>query len=337
MAGPLLALVVIGAVIFAIAPGKDAAGHPGIASDARRVCGYGRNTLGGLREFQRLVDRPLSCALVFVDSPDWRGWERPYFLAPTNPGIAWAKWVRDGGGKRDLIVTQTLFPGPMPGPASLKAAAAGQYDSHARAFARALVDAGLSHAVIRLAHEANFRNSSDDLPPDRAGMRTWARAWRREVLAMKSVDGAHFRFDLTLNAAVAPIPLERFWPGDDVVDFVGIDAYDAGIRQPRDRWKVVYERPLGVRDVLRFARAHGKALTIPEWGVGPAGDPTILAGGDDPGYVDGLAGVVRDNRVAYQVYFFNHQWATELPRAPKSLRAYKRHFGVGGDAAGVDN
>jgi pyruvate/2-oxoglutarate dehydrogenase complex dihydrolipoamide acyltransferase (E2) component len=46
--------------------------------------------------------------------------------------------------------------------------------------------------------------------------------------------------------------------------------------------------------------------------------------------VNGIASVVRDNDVAYQSYFYNHQWATQLAASPLSLAAYRAAFGGGG-------
>jgi hypothetical protein len=55
--------------------------------------------------------------------------------------------------------------------------------------------------------------------------------------------------------------------GDDVVDIVGIDAYDAGVPSGRSRWSSVYGQPDGIQTVLRFAAAHGKPMSIPECGA----------------------------------------------------------------------
>jgi hypothetical protein len=150
---------------------------------------------------------------------------------------------------------------------------------------------------------------------------------------MRSVPGAHFRFDWSVNAAWRPIPFKRFYPGDDVVDYIGIDAYDSGIHAMTRRWDVVFGRANGVRDAIAFARAHHKPLSIPEWGVGRRGLKS-LAGGDDPAYVDGIASVVRRNRVAYQCYFYAHEWADQLAAGTRSLASYRRHFGARGDSVG---
>jgi beta-mannanase len=142
---------------------------------------------------------------------------------------------------------------------------------------------------------------------------------------MRSVPGARFRFDWTVNAAVRPLPLARIYPGDDAVDIVGVDAYDSGVPRGRPRWRTIYRRRGGIRDVARFARRHGKPLSIPEWGVGPR--DRRQAGGDDPAYVRGIAAVVRRERVAYQGYFFRYGWARQLHRGSRSLAAYVRAFG----------
>ena len=102
-----------------------------------------------------------------------------------------------------------------------------------------------------------------------------------------------------------------------------------------DRWNAVYNRRSGIREVLEFAKAHGKPLSIPEWGVGPAN--VAFAGGDNPTYVNGIASVVERNPVAYQSYFYAHDWATQLATGPLSLAAYRAHFGAdaGGEPAGL--
>src|SRR4051794_35913861 len=280
-----------------------------------------------------MVGRDIDCALVYNDaSPDWAGWENPWFLHHPDPNLNWAHWATAPGTSRQLIITQNLFPSSENNADWRDAGARGDYASHAVALARNLVAAGLGDAVIRLGHEANGTWYPDSIGSTDSDFARWVAFWRQTVLAMRSVPGANFRFDWCVNAAWRPIALSKFYPGDDVVDIVGIDAYDSGVNPGLDRWSTIWSRTGGVRDVLTFATAHGKPLSIPEWGVGTPDQS--LAGGDDPAYVDGIAGVVRDNRVAYQAYFDNYQWATQLANGPLSLAAYRRHFGAGGDAVG---
>ena len=318
------------AALAATLLGSAAASAEPIGDNAKRVCVYAAHHISILGDFDRLVGRDVDCAVVFNDaSPDWAGWEDPWFTHHPDPDLNWAKWVAAGQG-RQLIITQNLFPSALNATDWRHAGARGDYTGHAVALARRLVAVGLGDAVIRLAHEANGTWYPDSIGTTDADFALWREFWRKTVLAMRSVPGANFRFDWCVNAAYRPIPLDKFYPGDDVVDFVGIDAYDAGIRPGVDRWPAIYGQTGGIRDVLAFATAHNKPLSFPEWGVGPADQ--ALAGGDDPAYVDGIASVVQSNRVAYQAYFYAHQWGPQLAGGPGSLASYLRHFGPGGDA-----
>lgn len=304
--------------------------HDSAAQDNKRACVYSQHSVSTLQSFDALVGRDIDCVLVYNDaSPDWAGWEKPWFIVHPDPDLNWAKWVAAGSG-RQLIVTQNLFPSSLNDTDWRTAGARGDYESHAVALAQNLVAAGLGNSVIRLAHEANGDWYPDNVGSSTADYQAWVQFWRNTVLAMKSVPGASFKFDWSVNANYRNIPLDQWYPGDDVVDYVGIDAYDSGITSQLDRWATVFSRPLGVNTVLQFAKAHGKPLSIPEWGIAPP--TTSLSGGDDPGYVDGIAGVVRDNDVAYQAYFYAHDWATELASSPNSLAEYRLHFGAGGDS-----
>jgi len=51
-----------------------------------------------------------------------------------------------------------------------------------------------------------------------------------------------------------------WWPGDDVVDWVGLDAYP----QSADRSYLLHG-PDGMDDTAAFAVAHGKPLMLAEW------------------------------------------------------------------------
>jgi hypothetical protein len=323
----VLAVAAVGVVLAAaVAVALASGGGDEPSVDQKRACVYSDHRVGQLAEFERLAGRDIDCAVVFNDaSPDWRAWERPWFLTHRDPNLNWRRW-KEAGDDRSLVITQSLFPAAVNGTDWLTAGSRGDFEGHAKALARNLVKAGLGDATIRLGHEANgttYPYSLGDSPDER---RRWREFWRRTVLAMRSVDGADFKFDWCVLAAYRPIPLREWYPGDDVVDIVGIDAYDSGIEQQGPgRWRTIYTRPLGVRDVVRFARAHGKPLSIPEWGVGPVGNQ--LAGGDNAAYVRGIGRVVKDNPTSYQAYFYARQWRDQLRRGPASRAAYRKSFG----------
>jgi hypothetical protein len=156
---------------------------------------------------------------------------------------------------------------------------------------------------------------------------------------MKSVPGASFRFDRTINAWYRDIPHERYYPGDAAVDIIGIDFYDSGLSRRQgfanadDRWRMQFNLSNGPGELLAFAVRHHKPLSIPEWGLVK---PDKGGAGDNPTYIDNMAAFVRDNNVSYQSYWVNDQ-SDILPLSaavPRSLAAYQAHFDVGGDATG---
>jgi hypothetical protein len=120
-----------------------------------------------------------------------------------------------------------------------------------------------------------------------------------------------------------------------VVDIIGIDAYDSGVYQagltPQQRWDKLYNEPDGLGAVAAFAQAHGKPLSIPEWGLVPAGN----AGGanDDPTYVQGLASFIDTHNVEYESYFYHpgEEGLVYLPQATNSLQVYIDDFDRGVD------
>jgi glycosyl hydrolase family 26 len=297
------------------------------ASDSKRDCVYSANSERVLARFEALVHRRINCVEVYDnESQTWAEWAHPWFLND-QPGYAWSRWATAPGSDRQLVFDQSLIPTSLAHTAWRAACARGQFVSDARALARNLVAAGLSHSIIRLAGEMNGTWNIDNVGQNRRQMREWAGCWRRTVLAMRHVPGATFTIDFSINAAVRPLALRAFYPGNRTVDIIGIDAYDQGIAPGQNRWESIYDRPDGIRDVLAFARANHKPLSIPEWGLAGAWDGD--GGGDDPAYVRGIADIVRGDDVAYQSYFFNHGFATELARDRRSLRLYRTLFGVG--------
>jgi beta-mannanase len=215
--------------------------------------------------------------------------------------------------------------------------ASGAYDGYAVELAQNLVKDGLGDSIIRLGHEANGTWYKDSLGSTQADYNAWRTYWARIVTAMRSVPGADFQFDWTISEGYRPIPLADWYPGTNVVDIIGIDAYDSQPGQhtyasQAAQWNAVYSESEGVADVIAFAEANGKPLSIPEWGLV---SPSNGGAGDNPAYVDGIASVVKHDLVRYQSYF-NRTSGGVLPlqTLTASLAAYRSHFGTGGDAVG---
>lgn len=296
------------------------------------TCLYTGHLIDRLDAFAAKVGRPIDCAVVFNNAaPSWADLEMPWFVVQGDPNLNWAEWKR-AQPERRLIISQALVPDEVPDDWRERGAG-GEYDEHARSLAANLVAAGLGDSVIRLSHEANGLWTKDGLGIDPARYDSWRETWRRFATAMKSVPGADFEFDWTINPGVRPIPFDAYYPGDDVVDYVGVDIYDYWEEArhgpaPADmqaRWDAQYGEPAGAAELIAFADAHGKPLTIPEWGLSA---PWIKGGaGDNPTFVENVVRLVREHDVVYQSYF-EKSADLLLVDAPLSFEVYRRSFAV---------
>ena len=193
-----------------------------------------------------------------------------------------------------------------------------------------LVSAGLGDSIIRLGAEANYTDPESTIGTDPSQYGDWAEYWANIVTAMRAVPGSDFRFDWTVNQYAAPVPFDLWYPGNSVVDIIGIDAYDSGITDSSltsdERWQRLLNEPDGLNALAAFAAANNKPMSIGEWGLMDAGSPEYGAG-DDPTYVGGLASFIDTHPVVYNSYFLkplgNSENILPLTAAPLSLSVYR--------------
>ncbi|MFM9445003.1 glycoside hydrolase family 26 protein [Streptomyces acidiscabies] len=194
--------------------------------------------------------------------------------------------------------------------AELRRGARGLYDAHFRALARRLVSLGLRDTVLVLGWEMNGITYTHRCGPDPA---SWKKYWVRIVNAMRSVPGQRFRFEFTPNRGRDAIPWPRCYPGDRHVDVIGMDAYDS----PRGMsFTAQLTEPYGLREHVRFARAHRKPIAFPEWG--------LYENGDNSAYVRGMLMWMARQKPLYQTisdYCPHGVWRCRSN--PKSSAAYR--------------
>ena len=151
--------------------------------------------------------------------------------------------------------------------------------------------------------------------------------WRRIVERIRAVDGQAFRFDWSVLGGNTNADVEAAYPGDDVVDIIGLDAYDTSeSTEPEARWSDQLDRPYGLRWHAKFASDHGKVMSFPEWGVTVRPDDD-LGGGDAPAYIASMIDWITSHDVVYAIYFdFDANDAAhrlsdgQFPRAAAILR-----------------
>lgn len=300
-----------------------------IAGDG--TCLYSGHLIDRLGAFGEAIGRPIDCAMVFNNAaPTWDDLVTPWFVVHGDANLNWAEWKR-AEPQRRLIISQALVPDQVPDDWRERGAA-GEYDEYAKALATQLVSAGLGDSVIRLSHESNGLWTKDGLGPDPTRYDAWRQTWRRFAAAMRTVPGADFQFDWTINPGVRPIPFDAYYPGDDAVDIIGVDVYDYweddrfGPAPPdqQTRWNIRFREPAGVGQLVEFAAEHDKPLSIPEWAIRPE---AIQGGiGDNPSFVEHVARLIDDRDVVYHAYF-EKSAELLLVDSPRSFAVYREAFG----------
>ncbi|MFD3590590.1 glycoside hydrolase family 26 protein [Streptomyces sp. NPDC058683] len=144
--------------------------------------------------------------------------------------------------------------------------AAGLFDHHFRALAERLVELEVPDTVVVLGWEMNGTTYTHRCGPD---PEAWKKYWKRIVTTMRAVPGQKFRFDFTPSRGRDAVPWTECYPGDDTVDVVGMDSYDQPTGLSFDEQ---VREPYGLQQHVDFAKAHGKPVSYPEWGLFRNGD-----------------------------------------------------------------
>ncbi|MEU5955771.1 glycosyl hydrolase [Streptomyces sp. NPDC047525] len=192
----------------------------------------------------------------------------------------------------------------------LRRGAAGDFDEHYRALAQRLVKLKVPDTVVVLGWEMNGITYTHRCGPD---PEAWKKYWKRIVTTMRSVPGQKFKFDFTPNRGRDAIPWTECYPGDDVVDIVGMDSYD----QPTgtDFAEQVSE-PYGLKKHVEFAKEHGKEISYPEWG--------LFRNGDNEEYMRKMLAWMDEHKPLYNTvtdYCPHGVW--QCDDNPKSSKAYR--------------
>lgn len=309
-----------------LAPPGDNANPPFLA-----VYRWGQSgLLNGLYDaYPAWLNRTVIWAEDFQPRETWDGIEGPSWQL--NP---WSKWVNEKPGRR-WILSVVILPGDWDGkgpkqgqeagvPVSLEEGAKGTYNEHFRKLAENLVKYNLGNTILRLGWEFNggwytFRA----LNAQKA--EAYAAYWRQIVTTMRSVEGAgNLKFVWNPTQVWIPYPLEKAWPGDEYVDYVGVDVYDDSwapdtyplppnastdqVQAIREKvWdKILNDPNHGILAFKSFAERHGnKPLTFPEWGVDSRGGKSDHGGLDNPYFIEQMHNFIYDpgNNVYFHCYF----------------------------------
>ncbi len=318
------------------------------------------NGTAGVDAFAAWLGRDTVWGLDFVGGESWdnAGW-------PTWWLEAWSKWLNAKPG-RQFILSIPILAGPVDGggptqgskdvkvPVSLELGAAGQYDQHFRELAANLAQHTMGGVILRPAWEFN----GDWYAWHAKGKaKAFIDYWQRIVKTMRAVPGAEgLKFCWNPTLGDQQFPADEAWPGDDFVDFVGVDVYDETWNAETYPWPAdasaveiewrqkkvwaewIMDSPRGLAFWTKSARDHGKPLAIPEWGLVAASHQH--GGKDNPHFIEQMHAFITDpnNNVGFHCYFdinesdHRHQLSpgvtgtgkqegTEFPKSAAKFRA----------------
>lgn len=273
-----------------------------------------------IRHYERWLKRPVRWALDFQSIDDWQ--------RVASPTWQLRRWRQS---PFRLVLSIPMLPNSG---GTLAAGAAGTYNEHFRRLARALIRNGLGQTVLRVGWEFNgawFQWSAASSPPD------FVAYWQQIVTTMRAI-APGLRFDWCPSLGLAALPTDQAWPGDAYVDYVGSDVYDqawgaggATIPNAAERWNYLLTQPYGLNWLAEFAAAHGKPITLPEWGL--ITRPDGHGGGDNPYFIAQMHRWILGHSVAYAIYFQfdTGEGASRLTAGafPSATKAFLRLFGAG--------
>jgi hypothetical protein len=217
-------------------------------------------------------------------------------------------WLFDSfnGFPGQLVISQGLVPAGAgtDHPADMAACASGARDADFQAFGQLMVNKGRAASIVRLGWEFN----GDFTPWSAYDTEQWKACYRHAANAVRAGDPSVV-LDWTINshgtaANVCGGVSTNCYPGDDVVDIVGIDNYDmAPSASSRDEFNRIADKADGLNWLYAFAVSHGKKFSVGEWGVAPRS--VYNSTGENPWFIYLMSQWFNEHRehLAYEAYF----------------------------------
>jgi hypothetical protein len=276
------------------------------------------------------------------------GWDLPnkYWVDPD-----WGKWVAAVPGRRAVVMLS--FPTDS---ASLAKAAQGGFNDNATAMAQYLVANNLGNSIICLGL-LNAPNTWD--LASEADAAQFVLGWQQVVKAIRAVPGAEkLQFDWVGMNRKTKFPIEKAYPGDAYVDYVGMILYDqcldkdvypypasATDEQKLERQKKAWDQyyyPASQNGLAAWrgvAKAHGKPFSLPIWCLysDHYADGTLSTGEDNPYFVQQMYNFIRDpaNNVYFASYMDTYEDCTRISSSkdyttdhPKAAALFQKLFGL---------
>jgi len=291
--------------------------------------GYGNVNAEDTLSMDRMLGKTVPWGHGFLDQTSFANLASSVGLVGSGSGGAIASHKRMG---RSNVVVSVPLATNTAGQA-LSDVAAGTWDAAFTAAAQNILALGYPAPVIRIGWEFN-------LGPvywawgvnDATSSTNYKAAFRRAVLNSFRVVMPDCKICWCINPGVGAYDPVLSYPGDDVVDYIGIDAYDtsqhaatagadgvnASIRWTRDVVGSLASTddgttaPYGLAWLASFGASHSKGICIPEWGcVYQPGNANHNCA-DDPTYITNMLNWIVANNVVFHGYFESNSTPTSL-------------------------
>lgn len=190
--------------------------------------------------------------------------------------------------------------------ATFNACAMGNYNAYWNTFGSKLAAHGQGNAILRLGWEFNGNWFAHSVTA--SNLNDWKSCFRQVVGAIKTT-APNVKIDWNVNRgdglkADGNLDPALAYPGDDVVDYIGIDDYD--------QWEPAYDQTswnnqmnstYGTQHWIDFAAAHGKKVSFPEWGLYHGTDGHH--GNDNAFYINKMWALFNSlgSNLAYEAYY----------------------------------
>jgi len=268
-------------------------------------------------QFNAWLHRSADAIQLFGGRADWSDWKN---------SLDWMATLFNSA-PIDIMWSVPLIPLG----ASLEAAAQGDYNQRYSELAQQFIGhyGSTKKINIRLGWEFNGKGWTPWSAVGKAAQ--YKAAYREFVKAFRDV-ASNFVFEWTPNIGDVGMNPELAYPGDDVVDIVGLDFYYNTAWDPHDpiqAWNYFVSEKYGLQWHQDFAAAHHKVTAYAEWGVNSdAAGPFILQ----------AAKWFSSHGIVYHSYWnSNADFAGRLSdnQYPNAGAAYRSAFGASSSASGA--
>jgi hypothetical protein len=223
--------------------------------------------------FSNWLGKPVMYRVTFVDDSSWSTISNPYYLGTVKT------WLASNPNRHEVITVPLM---PITGnQGMLQQVANGQYDSYFKTLAYNLSakTGSPQRIIVRLGWELNGKW----YPWSAVGYAAQYKAAYRHVVQVMRSQCNVLRFEWNLSWGANPkFDWTTAYPGDDVVDVMGMDTYD----QWNSGWSNILNAYEGLTFFRNFAHQHGKSEAYTEWA--DSTQPSPAGRGDDTAYIQGM-------------------------------------------------